>query len=215
MALPFGLATPDRKGFNLSFNATWNDAVTFSGYFGQIKQTAAAIDMDGKEIENKYTEFAVGGSVDIGRLANLNRKILLQGSYDHAEEDNFMKRKGDRIMGGASADVWGPIALQAGIQLANKEFGNPLFITEAASITKVEEMFLLAGPRIRIAPNSYLTVQYGMLNDKMSLNTVVPVLDAAGAPVVDPTTQLPQTKAGTDELSINKNVIVADVTVNF
>jgi hypothetical protein len=54
-----------------------------------------------------------------------------------------------------------------------------------------------------------------MLNDKMSLNTIVPVLDAAGLPVVDPTTQLPQTKNAADELSINKNVIVADVTVNF
>lgn len=216
MALPFGLATPDRKGFNLSFNATWNDAVTVNGYFGQIKQTAAAIDLEtGAELENKYTEFAVGGSVDIGRLANLNRKILLQGSYDHAEEDSYMKRKADRIMGGASADIWGPFAFQAGIQMANKEFGNALWITETASISKVEEMFLLAGPRIRIAPNSYLTIQYGMLNDKMSLNTIVPVLDAAGLPVVDPTTQLPQTKNAADELSINKNVIVADVTVNF
>jgi hypothetical protein len=99
--------------------------------------------------------------------------------------------------------------------MANKEFGNALWITETASISKVEEMFLLAGPRIRIAPNSYLTIQYGMLNDKMSLNTIVPVLDAAGLPVVDPTTQLPQTKNAADELSINKNVIVADVTVNF
>ena len=208
MALPFGLATPDRKGFNLSFNATWNDAVTLNAYFGQIKQTAAAIDLEtGAELENKYTEFAVGGSVDIGRLAKLDRKILLQGSYDHAEEDSYMMRKADRIMGGASADIWGPFAFQAGIQMANKEFGNALWITETASITKVEEMFLLAGPRVRIAPNSYLTIQYGMLNDKMNLNTLT--IGEAGAD------GNPTVSEGTDELSINKNVIIADVTVNF
>jgi hypothetical protein len=208
MALPFGLATPDRKGFNLSLDATWNDAVTVNAYFGQFKQAAAGIDMaTGEEIENTYMEFAVGGSVDIGRLAKLDRKILLQGSYDHAEEDNLWKRKADRIMGGASVDVWGPVALQAGIQLANKDFGEGFWINEAAAITKVEEMFLLAGPRVRIAPNSYLTVQYGMLKDKMNLNTLtVGELDAEGNPTVS---------QGADELSIDKNVIIADVTVNF
>jgi hypothetical protein len=60
---------------------------------------------------------------------------------------------------------------------------------------------------VRIAPNSYLTVQYGMLKDKMNLNTLtVGELDAEGNPTVS---------QGADELSIDKNVIIADVTVNF
>ncbi len=219
MALPFGLATPGRKGFNLSLNATWNDAVTVNGYFAQIKQDSASFDpLTGESIENTFTEFAVGGSVDIGRLANLDRKILVQGSYDHAEEDDLFKRSSDRIMAGVSAEIWGPISLLGGIQMANKKFDNALPITEFASIAKVDEMFVLAGPRIKIAPNSYFSVQYGMLTDKMSLNTTtaVPMLDAAGAPVVgvdgNPVMDL---KPGSDELSIDKTVIIADVTVNF
>ena len=214
MALPFGFATPDRKGFNASLSATWNDAVTVDAYFAQFKQDAAGIDAEGNEIANTYTEFAVGGSVDIGRFVNLGRKILIQGSYDHSSEDNFLKRSGDRIMAGLSADVWGPIALQAGIQMANKKFDNELWITELASVTKVDEMFMLAGPKVRIAPNSYLTVQYGMLNDKMSLNVKTPVINADGTPAVDVEGNAVYS-AQPDELSINKNVIVADVTVNF
>ena len=207
MALPFGLATPDRNGFNVSLNATWNDAVTFNAYFAQIKQDSVSVDFEtGAAIENTYTEFAVGGSVDIGRLANLDRKILLQGSYDHAEEKEFLKRSSDRIMGGASADIWGPFAFQAGVQLAKTQFENELPVTGLASITNVEEMFVLAGPKVRIAPNSYLTVQYGMLTDKMNLNTYAPSVDADGNETI---------VQGTDELSINKNVIIADVTVNF
>ena len=207
MALPFGLATPDRNGFNVSLNATWNDAVTFNGYFAQIKQSTASVDLaTGAAIENTFTEFAVGGSVDIGRLANLDRKILLQGSYDHAEEKELFKRSSDRIMGGASADVWGPFALQAGVQMAKTQFGNEYIVTATSTITNVEEMFVLAGPKVRIAPNSYLTVQYGMLTDKMNLNNYLPGVDADGNETV---------VQGTDELSINKNVIIADVTVNF
>ena len=207
MALPFGLATPNRNGFNVSLNATWNDAVTFNGYFAQIKQDSASVDpATGAVLENTFTEFAVGGSADIGRLANLDRKILLQGSYDHAEEKEVFKRSSDRIMGGASADVWGPFAIQAGIQLAKTQFGNEYFVTALTSITNVEEMFILAGPKVRIAPNSYLTVQYGMLTDKMNLNVYTPGVDANG---------LETLVQDTDELSINKNVIIADVTVNF
>jgi len=207
MALPFGLATPDRNGFNVSFNATWNDAVTVNAYFAQIKQDSVSVDLEtGAAVENTYTEFAVGGSVDIGRLANLNRKILLQGSYDHAEEKEFLKRSSDRIMGGASADIWGPFAFQAGVQMAKTQFENELFVNGSASITNVEEMFVLAGPKVRIAPNSYLTVQYGMLTDKMNLNTYAVGVDAAGNETI---------VQGAEELSINKNVIIADVTVNF
>ena len=207
MALPFGLATPDRNGFNVSFNATWNDAVTLNAYFAQIKQDSVSVDLaTGAAIENTYTEFAVGGNVDIGRLANLDRKILLQGSYDHAEEKEFLKRKSDRIMGGASADVWGPFAFQAGIQMAKTQFENELPVTAFSTITNVEEMFVLAGPKVRIAPNSYLTVQYGMLTDKMNLNTYAIGVDADGKETL---------VQGTEEISINKNVIIADVTVNF
>jgi len=57
---------------------------------------------------------------------------------------------------------------------------------------------MLVGPSVKIAANSYLSVQYGLLKDKVAFN----VMDATGALVGN-------------ELSIDKNIIIADVTVNF
>lgn len=186
LALPFGIATPDRKGFAVSLDADWNDAVSVNGRFSQYNQD---------EISNTYTQFAGGLGVNVGRLIGLDQDIVVQGSYDHAEEDAWLKRKTDRIIAGATIDVWGPIALLAGYQTMTKEFGNMLWVSESAAITKAEESLLLVGPRVKIAPLSYISVQYGMLTDKVSFTN--PETAAAG------------------ELSIDKNVIVADVTVNF
>jgi hypothetical protein len=60
-------------------------------------------------------------------------------------------------------------------------------------------MLILAGPRVRIAPESYITVRYGMLKNTVGYKT----LDATATQYVD------------KELSVDKNIISADVTVNF
>jgi hypothetical protein len=209
MALPYGVATPDRKGLNVNLDLSWNGAVELNVLFSMINETELVLE------ENKYTRYAAGLGVDVGRIIGLDRKIKLQGSYDHAEEDKGYQRKNDRIMGGANIDVIGPLSFLAGYQMSTREFGIPFAISEFASITKAEESLLLVGPRVKIAPNSYLSVQYGMLTDKVSFNKVVPVLDEAGNAVVDATTGVVQTQVVGDELSIDKNVIIADVTVNF
>jgi hypothetical protein len=98
-------------------------------------------------------------------------------------------------------------------------------------IRKAEESLLLVGPRVKIAPNSYLSIQYGLLTDKISYSAIetrvstvmMPVLDAEGNPTVDPATGMPQLEPKevsenvtvNKTLSIDKNIIAADVTVNF
>lgn len=211
MELPMGLATPDRKGPQIALNLDWNDAVELNVLFSMMTQSALEnIDETGAlvSVENKFTRYAAGLGVDVGRLVGLGRTIKIQGSYDHSEEDNFLKRKNDRIMAGLTADVIGPLSLLAGFQMSTREFGNAFttfteFSDEEgnvmdapfAGITKAEESLLLVGPRVKIAANSYLSVQYGMLTDKISFTNFLTAAD--------------------DELSIDKNVIVADVTVNF
>ena len=59
--------------------------------------------------------------------------------------------------------------------------------------SRADEMLFLAGPKVRIAPESYITVRYGLLTNS------VDYVNAAGA----------------KELSVDKNIISADVTVNF
>ena len=88
-----------------------------------------------------------------------------------------------------------------GFQKYEKKFDNGfgLFAEDAgapvllASVTKATEQLLLAGVRVKLAPLSYLSVQYGMLKNELEYV-------AAGV---------------ANKLSIDKNVILADVTVNF
>ena len=197
LELPFGFATPDRKGFIVDLDLSFADAIELNAAVSMLTQTLDPITMG----ENKFTHYAAGLGVDVGRLAPfINRKFKIQGSYDHSEEDAYLKRKSDRIMAGTNVDVIGPLSLLAGYQMNTREFGVPLDVSGvgALAINKVEESLLLVGPRVKLAPNSYLSVQYGLLTDKISFNSIDAV---AGV------------KA--DELSIDKNVIVADVTVNF
>jgi hypothetical protein len=193
MSLPMGVATPNRKGLNVNVDLNWNSAVELNAIFGMISTVASDVEVV------KYTRYGAGLGVDVGRIAGLDRKIKVQGSYDHSEEDKAFQRKSDRIMAGLNVDVVGPLALLAGYQMSTREFGIAYPVSGSALINKAEESLLLAGPRVKIAPNSYLSVQYGLLTDKVTFQTIDL---ATGAPA-------------NQELSIDKNVIIADVTVNF
>ena len=192
LALPYGLATPDRKGFAVSLDADWLDIISLNARFSQY--TAEASD-------NKFTTIGAGLGVDVGRLfPSFGRKIKLSGSFEKATEDTFLKRSSQRIVAGASGDIWGPIALQVGFQKLTKKFEGDVFGTGTAGlpvggsfIQQADEMLFLAGPKVRIAPESYITVRYGLLTNS------VDYVNAAGA----------------KELSVDKNIISADVTVNF
>ena len=67
-------------------------------------------------------------------------------------------------------------------------------------IQKVDEVLVLAGPKFRIAPESYVTIRYGLLKNSVDYKVLA---DAATGAVAD------------KELSVDKNIISADVTVNF
>ena len=212
LALPLGLATPNRKGIIAKADVNWADKVFFNARVNILSEADVivdyAIDPTNQSLvpvfgENKFTEFAVGLGADIGAIAALDRQILVQGSFSQGKETANYKRTATRIVAGATVDVWGPIAFLAGFQQYEKKFDNGYGIyTEdpglpvpvlLASVTKATEQLLLAGIRVKIAPLSYLSVQYGMLKNELEYV-------AAGV---------------ANKLSIDKNVILADVTVNF
>ena len=192
MAQPYGMATPDRKGFTLALDLKWNDAVTLNGRFKQLEQEKTV------EKTNTYTEMAGGLGVDFGVLFNLDRHLILQGSYAYSEEDEFLKRNAGRVMAGATLEVWGPFALLAGYQAYERHFGNGVALAENLEIKKSTESLLLGGLRMKIAPLSYVSLQYGVLNNELGYRWT----DESG-------------KTSSKKMSIDKNVIVADVTVNF
>ena len=200
LALPFGLATPDRKGFAASLDADWMDAITLNVRFSQY--TA-------EENDNKFTTIGAGLGVNIGRLipSILERKLELSGSYEKATETSYLKRSSQRIVGGLSADIWGPVGLQVGVQSLTKKFEGDAYgfgltglLVGGSFIKKVDELLVLAGPRFRIAPESYVTIRYGLLENSVDYQVITDITTGAKA---------------NKKLSVDKNIISADVTVNF
>ena len=209
LAMPYGDVTPDRKGVKASLAVNWNDIVMFDARFDMLTQgkSVKSVDVDDNTgainvvtEENKFKRYAAGLGFDIGQLLALDRKLLIQGSYDHSEESASLKRKADRIMGGVTLNVWGPISLLGSMQMFNKEFGKTGFVIAdgLATITKSKEMLTLEGIRLRIAPASYLDLQGGYLKNDVTYKS----MDEAGA-----------MKEST--LSVGKMVASADITVNF
>lgn len=189
LALPFGMATPDRKGVTAKVDVNWNDAVLFNARFAKLSQE--------KLVDNNYMQYAAGLGLDFGRLLSLDRMLMIQGSYDHAEEDSFLKRKSDRIIAGGTFDVWGPLGVLVGYQSYKREFGLGL-PAGLASISEATESLILGGIRVKIAPLSYVSLQGGLLKNEVKYSA----MDAAGT-------------VASGKLAIDKKVVTADVTVNF
>ena len=208
MAMPYGDVTPDRKGVKAAIDVNWNDILTFNARFDMLTQAnspTVSFDAAGNLVlgseENKFTRYAAGLGFDIGQLLSLDRKLLIQGSYDHSEESANLKRKADRIMGGATLNVWGPVSILGSMQMFNKTFGDAGYAIAGgfSYITESNETLALGGIRLRIAPASYLNLQGGALINEISYKSIDVTTGAASQ----------------SKLSISKTVASADVTVNF
>lgn len=187
MALPFGLATPGVKGFAVNGDFAWNSSVDLNLRFGNYTWSGSDV---------KFTKIGAGVGVDVAQLLALDRVLKIQGSYETTSEDKYLERKVDRIVAGFSADVWGPFSLLGGVQMLTKDYGNGLDLYGDASIlvNKTEEMLVLAGPQVKLGPGAYLNVEGGYMTNKVSYTSAT---------------------VGKQELSINKTIVMANVSVLF
>jgi hypothetical protein len=195
MALPMGLATPDRKGFDLKADIAWNSAVTLNLRFSKFSMDA---------VSDEFTTLGGGLGVDVAPLLGFDKRMILQGSYEMGEESDLLKRKTSRIVGGLTVDVWGPFALLGGMQMLKKEFGNGLSLTEDASVivNDMDEMLALGGIQIKLGPGATFDFQAGTMNN--AVNYTVTGADEAGNAV--------KNKA---KLEMDKLLLMGSVTVLF
>lgn len=186
MALPMGLATPDRQGVVLNGNFSWNSAVTLNVRMSKLAQDA---------VSNDYTSFGGGLGVDVAPFLGLDRRLILQGSYEMGDESDLLKRKTSRIIAGLTADVWGPFTLLGGMQMLKKEFGNALSLDEASMVVvnDIDEMLAMGGLQIKLGPGVAFDLQGGVMS-----NTVNYTVDGIKA-----------------ELGIDKLLLMGSVTVLF
>lgn len=198
MALPMGLATRDRKGFGLNANVAWNSSVSLNVRFSNY----------GEDGGNSYTTLGAGLGVDVAPLLGLDRRLIVQGSYESIKESENLERKSSRIIGGVTADVWGPFAILGGIQMLNKDFGKGLALDDDATVVvnSIDEMLAMGGLQIKLGAGATLDLQGGMLNNTIKYIANSSVLDAEGNAVVVPVSK---------ELGLDKLILIGNVTVLF
>lgn len=192
IALPFGYATPNRTGGDIDLTGKWNDAIAARILFGyymadEIEET----DVTTFHAGTKFMHLGGGLNADIARLVGMNKvwAIQLGGSYETTKETDGWERTSNRIMAGFDV-TWNKVSLLGGFQMLSLEFGVPYI----GILDKTSEMLLLGGLRYKLAAGAYATVEYGYMTNSADYLG----LDGAKA-----------------TMDITKNIIMADVTVNF
>ena len=193
MALPFGYATPNRTGGDIDLNGKWNDAVALRVVFGMYMADSVNL------LEcpacfatgTQYMRVGGGVNVDAARLANLAKDfgIKVGGSFERTQEEKGWERTSTRIMAGLDLS-WKQVSLLTGFQMLNLEFGVPY----VGVLDKSSEMLILTGIRYKLGAGAYATVEYGRMKNTIDYRDMA---------------------AQAASLDITKNIIMADVTVNF
>ena len=189
MALPYGFATPDRKGGGANLNFAFNKAINVKGVFGIYSSE-----------ESDYTRFGGGLEVDVARLAGLSKALVVSGSYEqNKEEKGLFNPQTDRIMAGAKIGIWRGLSLIGGFQQLSKEFKNPYVIIDDPdaghyfAVDKTSEILAIGGPQIKISERANFSLQGGLLT-----NTISFIIDGAK-----------------EELDLDKYIVSGTVTVEF
>jgi len=171
LALPYGYATPDRKGGDADLSFVWNKAISVRGVFGSYSSE-----------NGDYTRLGGGLEVNIGRLADLSKALVISGSYEQNKEENgAWNPQVDRIMAGAKIGIWRGLSLVGGFQQLTKEFKNPYVVindsTGIVAINKTSEILAIGGPQIKISERAEFSLQGGLLSNSIEANGIKLDLD--------------------------------------
>ena len=159
LALPYGYATPDRKGGDLDLNFVWNKAINVRGVFGMYSSE-----------NTDYTRLGGGAEVDVARLVALSRVLIISASYEQNKASEIVQT--NRIMAGLKVGIWRGLSLIGGFQQLGKEFENPYF-----GVDKTGERLVLGGPQVKISERANFNLQGGLLSNSIEGNGIKYDLD--------------------------------------
>jgi hypothetical protein len=150
MIMPFGPATPNREGFELSLNSGFLDnQIELTGGFTQMAESDVSLGQADK------TEFSgMGGSLGLylNSFLKLKEKMLLRGGYElNTAKNGASEMEVARINGGAEIGFLKHYALLGGYQQQ---------VATVGSLEVIQSIWA-GGLKIKISDGSYMNIEYG------------------------------------------------------
>ena len=189
LALPFGLATPNRMGVRANIKGDWEqkvEAQILFDMFNQVKVASADVD------KVSYMEYGAGLKVDIAKFigSGYNKTAEIGGSYKHSEGTTTLlagsatalaanategKVSSDFINVGLSAQFLPRLGFTAGLQLINSDYGKLSGVNASVGrdvpLMKSNQMQWMVGFDYVVGENAWLAINYGIVTVKNDYNT--------------------------------------------
>lgn len=186
LALPFGLATPDRSGFLLNLDwALLDNNIRLNAYASRVAQKEDIASFAAPV----YLDFGGGANVEIAPFVGYSKPIQLNGGFGMAKETDGFERSATRASAGLRFGIWSGLSLLGAFEMVNKNYGKLFDVELNGTETTGNELLWLAGPEIKISQGSYFNAQYGMLNYEY--------------------------KEGDSSTKLNRSLITADIRIKF
>ncbi len=183
MALPSGFATSNRTGFQEVLTANWKGLAEVKGLFASFEQVSE----NAGAKPAKYTEFGGGAKVDVlGFLGFEQNPLELSGSYKKSAKEqqwaNFGQAEftSDFMNAGVYYRFFRKFGLTLGYQQINSDMNLPganaqreqtaNLRVSIVPVVKATQNQWMAGIDYTVAPNAWLSINYGVVSVENTYN---------------------------------------------
>ncbi|MCQ2060825.1 MAG: hypothetical protein MJY47_04475 [Fibrobacter sp.] len=225
LALPFGLATPNRLGAQATATFNMSEKVEVQGLFSMFNQVKAVAGFD----KAAYTEYGGGAKWDIFKTFGItNRPLEISGSYKHSERSidfdptvgaGTAEIKSDFINGGLYVQYLPRLGFAAGVQMITTEYNDVQASISgwSAPMMKSTQMQWMAGVDYTVAENAWLAINFGMISVKNEYNTanLVAAGSSAGAENLPNYYDVSKDASGSFEHEFSQTIVEASINVEF
>jgi len=186
LALPFGLATPDRTGLLLNLDlALLEGNLGLNAYANRVAQQTEIEGID----TPVYLDVGLGAKVEIAPFVGYSQPIQLNGGFGKSTETGGYERSVTRVSAGLRFGILRGLSILGAASTVNKNYGKLFAADFADAEVTGNEILMLLGPEVKISEGSYFNVQAGMLNYEY--------------------------KFGDNVVNLDRSLITADVRIKF